>query len=161
MDAGAGPLGWSGPGVAGRDCGPGQDGDRGRAGVGWGTCVFLHRNVRRNRLECCFGAEYRGKNLVLFTGFSPRGTRYFPRFPGFFPREKSSAITWTAASRSMALPTRNRHPLHQNEFFVSMAKHCNNYNLRPAYPRLHPLPPSRISHTVHFSPFPSLPDAKP
>ena len=76
------PLSPAGPG-------PGRDGGRGRAGMGWGTCVFLHKNVRRNRLECRFGAEYRGKNPVLFTGFFPRGTGYFPRFPGFFPREKS------------------------------------------------------------------------
>ena len=42
----------------------------GRAGPGWGPgpgrgCVFLHENVRRNRLECRFGAEYRGKNQVF------------------------------------------------------------------------------------------------
>ena len=51
--------------------------------------MFLHKNVRRNRLEYRFGAEYRGKNPVLFTGFFPRGTGYFPRFPGFFPRKKT------------------------------------------------------------------------
>ena len=59
--------------------------------MGWGggrACSYI-KNVRRNRLECRFGAEYRGKNPVLFTGFFPRGTGYFPRFPGFFPREKS------------------------------------------------------------------------
>ena len=60
----------------------------GRAG-GWGTCVFLHISVRRNRLQCRFGAEYRGENPVFFTGFFQGGTRYFPRFIGFFPREKS------------------------------------------------------------------------
>ena len=85
-------------GRAGRDgagAGPGwvrgRDGGRGRAGMGWGggrACSYI-KNVRRNRLECRFGAEYRGKNPVLFTGFFPRGTGYFPRFPGFFPREKS------------------------------------------------------------------------
>ena len=40
-------------------------------------------------LEYRFGAEYRGKNPVLFTGFFPKGTGYFPRFPGFFPRKKT------------------------------------------------------------------------
>ena len=75
-------------GGASRDGGLGRDGGRGRAG-GWGTCVFLHKNVRRNRLECRFGAEYRGKSPVFFTGFFPRGTGYFPCFPGFFPRKKS------------------------------------------------------------------------
>ena len=30
---------------------PGWGGDR-------GTCVYLHKNMRRNRLECRFGAEY-------------------------------------------------------------------------------------------------------
>ena len=31
--------------------------------------MFLHKNVRRNRLECRFGAEYRGKNPVFFTDY--------------------------------------------------------------------------------------------
>ena len=86
------PNRWAGAGRddgLGRDGGPGRDGGRGRARVGWGTCVFRHRNVRRNRLECRFGAEHQGENPVLFTRFFPRGTGYFPRFPGYFLREKS------------------------------------------------------------------------
>ena len=66
---GAGPLGRSGLERAG----PGW-----QAGPGWGpgpggggTCVFLHKNVRRNRLECRFGAEHRGKKPVFFAGFFP------------------------------------------------------------------------------------------
>ena len=80
---------WAGPERAGR-AGPGS-----RAGSGWGpvrggwggkgTCVFLHKNVRRNRLECRFGAVCRGKNPVFFTGFFPGagGGRY-----RIFPEEK-------------------------------------------------------------------------
>ena len=56
------PDRWAG---AGRDVGPGRDGPveagvgPGRAkGGGEGTCVFLHKYMRRNRLKCRFGAEY-------------------------------------------------------------------------------------------------------
>ena len=47
-------------GSAWQGCQQGQDGGRGRAGMGegagqgredGGTCVFLHKNVLRNRLE--------------------------------------------------------------------------------------------------------------
>ena len=38
--------------LAGQGWGPGL----GQAGAGGGTCVFLNKNVHRNRLECCFGA---------------------------------------------------------------------------------------------------------
>ena len=98
--AGLERAGSTGPGWRARPgWGPGQ----GRRG--WGTCVFLHKNVRRNRLECSFGAEYRGENPLFFSGFFPRGTcptGYSPRFPEFSPgknpanlRGKSGAITGT------------------------------------------------------------------
>ena len=75
-------AGSAGPGI--------RDGGRGQAGPGGvGTCVFLHKNVRRKSLDCCFGAEYRGENPKIFTGFSPRGTGYFPCFTGFFSKKKS------------------------------------------------------------------------
>ena len=72
------PDRWAG---AGLECRAGGRG-RARPGRGWGTCVFLHKNVRKNRLECRLGAEYRGENPVFFAG-------YFPRFLGFFSRKKS------------------------------------------------------------------------
>ena len=75
----AGRAGW----------GQGQD----RAGQGWGaegracSCVY----VRRNRLECRFGAVCWGKKLKFFIGFFPWGTvtGFSPRYTGFFPRKKS------------------------------------------------------------------------
>ena len=45
--------------------------------------------IPRTGLECLFGAEYRGQNPVFFTGFSPRGSGFFPRLIAFFLREKS------------------------------------------------------------------------
>ena len=80
------PNRWAG---AGRECRAGIAGRAGMGRAGGGTCVFLHKYVRRNRLECRFGAEYRGESPVIFTGFFPGGTRYFPRFTGFFPRKTS------------------------------------------------------------------------
>ena len=63
-------AGWSGPGGRGQGGGGRAGwGRAGRVGAGlvgvgravqpWreGTCVFIHKNVRRNRIECCFGAE--------------------------------------------------------------------------------------------------------
>ena len=89
--AGAGPLGRSGPGGPERawragpawrawpgwGLGPGRIG----RGGGGGTCVSLHKNVRRNRLKCLFAAEYWGEKSVFFTGFFQRGTRFFLVFP--------------------------------------------------------------------------------
>ena len=87
---------WAGAGLECRATMAGLVGIVGRAGMGagagqggWGTCVFLNKNVRRNRLECRFRAEYQGENPVFFSGFFPRGTGYFPRFPKFSPRKKS------------------------------------------------------------------------
>ena len=38
-------------------------------------------------VECCFGAEYRGENLVFFTVFHG-GYRIFPTIYQVFPAEK-------------------------------------------------------------------------
>ena len=79
----AGLVGWARWGRAGwGQAGQGSPG-------GGGMCVLIHKNVRRNRLECRFGAEQRGKNPVFFTGISPEGTGFSPSFPGFFSRKKS------------------------------------------------------------------------
>ena len=79
-------------GSAGRDGGPGRDGgrdgSRGRAGGGGGTFVFLYKNVHRNRLECCFGAEYRGKNPVIFYLIFSERYRIFPSFSRIFAEGK-------------------------------------------------------------------------
>ena len=76
----AGRVGWPG-----RDGGQGLDGGWGQTGVGWGTCVFLHKNVRRNRLECRFRAERRGKSCILYQIF-PKRYRIFPSFSQIFPQ---------------------------------------------------------------------------
>ena len=77
--------GWAGMADrAGRGAGAGP----GRGGGGW-TCVFLRKNVRRNRLECRFGAEYRGENPVLFTAIFREVQDISLVFPDFFLREKS------------------------------------------------------------------------
>ena len=69
-------LGWAGAGREGpAGVEPGRDGARGRAGGGL-TCVFLHKNVRRNRLKYLFGAVCRGKNRY----FSPDFFREVPDF---------------------------------------------------------------------------------
>ena len=74
----------SGPGGPGRNGGPGRDGGpgpgQGRAG-GRGTCVFLHKTLHRNRLECRFGTVFRGKKLVFFIGFFPGSSRKVQDFP--------------------------------------------------------------------------------
>ena len=71
----------------------GREGWAGMAGrQGWGlgpgrarrTCMFLHKNKRRNRLECRFGAVCREKNPVFFTGFFSGGTGFSPRCTGLF-----------------------------------------------------------------------------
>ena len=49
--------------------------------------MFLHKNVRRIRLACHFGAVCQEKNPVFFTGFFPGGTGFSPRFTGFFTRK--------------------------------------------------------------------------
>ena len=49
--------------------------------------MFLHKNVRRIRLACHFGAVCQGRNPVFFTGLSPGGTGFSPRFTGFFTRK--------------------------------------------------------------------------
>ena len=71
--AGAGPLpGWAGAGREGRAGMAGRAGmgqGQGRAGQGRGTCVILHNDVRRNWLECSFGAFCLGGNPVFFTRF--------------------------------------------------------------------------------------------
>ena len=80
------------------------DGGRAEMGAGagpvqgGGTCVLLHKNVRRNRLECSFWAVCQGENLYFSPEFS---WRY--RFPAIldFPlgkipaklRRKSCTIT--------------------------------------------------------------------
>ena len=51
--------------LAGQGWGPGL----GQAGAGGGTCVFLNKNVHRNRLECCFGAVCWDKKTEFFCGF--------------------------------------------------------------------------------------------
>ena len=63
-------LGRSEPGGPGLDGGPDQDGGLGRVGLGegLGTCVFPHKNGRRNRLECSFEAVYHCEKPVFFTG---------------------------------------------------------------------------------------------
>ena len=91
--AGARQLGWSGQGVAGRVGGQGWLARQGwRAGPGWGlgpdrggwgTCVFLHKNVRRNRLEYRFRAEWRGKSCIFYQIF-PERYRIFPSFSRIF-----------------------------------------------------------------------------
>ena len=74
---------WAGSGWR---AGPGWGTGPGRAGGGKGTCLFLHKKkVRRNRLECRFGAVCRVKKQVFFTCFFPGGTDFFPRYTGFFP----------------------------------------------------------------------------
>ena len=87
--AGAGPLSRSGPGGPGRNGGPGRDGGpgpgQGRAG-GRGTCVFLHKTLHRNRLECRFGTVFRGKKLVFFIGFFPGSSRKVQEFPLNIPK---------------------------------------------------------------------------
>ena len=49
--------------LAGMRAGAGSGTDR--QGGGGGTCMFLHKNVLRNRLECSFGAEYLGEPPVF------------------------------------------------------------------------------------------------
>ena len=73
---------WGGKGLEGAARGP-----RG----GGGTCMFIPKIIRRNRVECRSGAEYQGKNPVFFTGFFPWRYRIFPRCT-FFPRKKSGKI---------------------------------------------------------------------
>ena len=68
-----------------------------------GTCVFLHKNVRRNRLECRFGAEYRGENQVFFTRFFQGVTGYFPCFTGFFRGKNPAPLKNPANSRGVLL----------------------------------------------------------
>ena len=65
--AGRAGLGWEG----------------GRVGLGGGTCVFIHKNVFGNRVECCFGAVRLGKKKVFFTRFFQGGTRLFLQIQDF------------------------------------------------------------------------------
>ena len=84
-------TGWMGTGLVG--CGGvvgGKGAGRGPRGGG-GTCMFIPKIIRRNRVECRSGAEYQGKNPVFFTGFFPWRYRIFPRCT-FFPRKKSGKI---------------------------------------------------------------------
>ena len=46
--------------------------------------MLIHKNVRRNRVECRFGAEYKGEHPVGFTLIFPRGTGFPPRDTRFF-----------------------------------------------------------------------------
>ena len=50
--------------------------------------VLLHKNVRRKRLECCFGAVCQGKKTVFFTGFFPKGAGFSPQYTKFFQGAK-------------------------------------------------------------------------
>ena len=70
----------------GQGWGQGQD----RAGWAVGTCVFLHKNVHKNRLECLFGAVC-SKKTVFFTWFFSGGTGIFPLHTGIFQRGKNPA----------------------------------------------------------------------
>ena len=110
--AGAGPLSQSGPGGPGRNGGPGRDGGpgpgQGRAG-GRGTCVFLHKTLHRNRLECRFGTVCLGKKLYFSPDFfrDPRGRyRIFPSNMAsiyrIFPDEKSGKIEGKSGTITVA-----------------------------------------------------------
>ena len=72
-------LGWTGPRGPVKAGETSRDGDRAGPGRGAGDVRVPTLNVRRNRLECSFGAEYRGENPVFFTGFFPGDTSFFPR----------------------------------------------------------------------------------
>ena len=88
---------WAG---AGRECRAGIAGRAGMGRAGGGTCVFLHKYVRRNRLGCRFGAEHRGKNPYYSLDFFREVQDISLIFPDFFrgkipanSREESGAIT--------------------------------------------------------------------
>ena len=83
---------------------PGWRAWQGLAGMGgwggWGTCMFLHKKVRRNRLECQFGVEYRGKIRYYLLDFFREVQNISLVFLDFsrgkkpaYSRGKSSAIT--------------------------------------------------------------------
>ena len=59
--------------------GPGRDGWPGPVWAGGcvGTCVFLHKHVRRNRLGSLFRAVCLGKKHLHFTRFFLGGTGFF------------------------------------------------------------------------------------
>ena len=64
-------LGRSGLGTQCQNWGQSRDEGLGRAGRG-DVCVPTLKSVRRNRLECCYGAVCQGEKLVFLPDFSRR-----------------------------------------------------------------------------------------
>ena len=133
-------MGCSGPdgeGRVGAGWGRAGWGGAGRVGAGrWGRTGsvpgLIHKNVRRNRVQCSFGAEYREKNPVFFTGFFPGGAG-FSHFEGNIRGE------------NLAKSRRNHRPARLRQDPALDDGSCGSSNVRAGAPRF-------LAHLLRLTP---------